>query len=75
LRNTGGVKVRVVVNGTTECLLCDGTGYDKIDKDFYDEGVPCAECHGKGKIPTLTYKEVSAEDQVTEQINEWYNGR
>lgn len=62
--------MKVPVKGSTECLLCDGTGYDKIDKEFYDQDVPCVECNGKGRIPTLKFA-----DEVTEQINQWYNGR
>lgn len=65
--------MKVPVKGETTCLKCEGTGVDLLYK-WFGQSQPCKECRD-GKIPTLTFKEVSAEDQVTEQIKQWYNGR
>lgn len=62
--------MKVPVKGETECDNCMGYGHVYTTSNNISIIGNCPECNGKGKIPTLTFR-----DYATEQINQWYNGR
>ena len=68
-------------DGNSDCLMCNGNGYDVC---LYCGGlgeIECKECQGNGNLAYITYKEMLELERNEDKVDldgrndDWWNGR